>query len=91
MNLYLPIINKGIAYLNKSELKICFSSILGILVFWHNIMNVKVDIFKVNRGFSLLWLLTFYIIGAYFGKYKMNFVGAKKFIFCLINFLIIYS
>ena len=48
MNLYIPIANKGIAYLNKSELKICFSSILGIFVFWNDIMNLKVDIFLVN-------------------------------------------
>ena len=88
MNLYIPIINKGIVYLNKSELKICFISILVIFVFWHDIMNLKVDIFLVNKGYSLLWLLTFYIIGAYFGKYEINFVGTKKIIFCFINFLI---
>ena len=88
MSLYLPIINKGIAYLKKSELKICFISIIGILVFWHDIMNLKVDIFKINKGYSLLWLLTLYIVGAYFGKYRMNFVGIKKFIFCFTNFSI---
>ena len=88
MNLFLPIINKGIAYLNKLELKICVISILSILVFWHDIMNLKVDIFKTFKGYSLLWLLIFYITGAYFGKYRINLVGTKKFIFCLINFLV---
>ena len=43
MYLFLPIINKGIAYLNKSELKICFISLLTIFVLWHDIMNLKND------------------------------------------------
>ena len=88
MYLYLPIINKGIAYLNKSELKICIISILNISVFWHDIMNIKLDVFQFNKGFSVIWLLTFYITGSYFGKYKIYYLGKKKYIFCLINFLI---
>lgn len=88
MYLFLPIINKGISYLNKLELKICFLSILVIYVFWHDIMNLKNDIFKTNKGFSVLWLLIFYITGAYFGKYKIQITKLKKFYFLLINFLI---
>ena len=78
MYLFLPIINKGIAYLNKSELKICFISILALFVFWHDIMNLNYDIFKTNKGYSVLWLLIFYITGAYFGKYTINFFECKK-------------
>ena len=88
MYLFLPIINKGISYLNQIELKICFLSILVIFVFWHDIMNIKKDIFKTNKGFSLLWFLIFYITGAYFGKYKIKFSKIKKFYFLLISFLI---
>ena len=85
MYLFLPIINKGISYLNKSELKICFISILLLFVFWHDIMNLKNDIFKTNRGYSVLWLLIFYITGAYFGKYKIK---IKKIYFFSISFII---
>ena len=88
MYLFLPIINKGISYLNQLELKICFLSILVIYVFWHDIMNLKNDIFKTNKGFSVLWLLIFYITGAYFGKYKITITKIKKLYFLLINFLI---
>jgi hypothetical protein len=88
MYLFLPIINKGISYLNKSELKICFISLLAIYVFWHDIMNLQDDIFMTNKGFSVLWLLIFYIAGAYFGKYKIEILENKKFYFFLISFLI---
>jgi hypothetical protein len=41
-----------------------------------------------NKGFSVLWLLIFYIAGAYFGKYKIEILENKKFYFFLISFLI---
>jgi surface polysaccharide O-acyltransferase-like enzyme len=91
MYLFLPIINKGIAYLNKSELKICLISIIIIFVFWHDIMNLSEDIFNTNMGYSVLWLMIFYITGAYFGKYEIKFFGIKKFYFAFINFLIYIS
>ena len=88
MYLFLPIVNKGIFYSNKSEFTICFSSILCIFVVWHDIMNLNYDTFKTNRGYSVLWLLIFYITGAYFGKYKIILFGKKKLCFCFISFLI---
>ena len=88
MYLFLPIINKGISYLNKSELKICFLSTLFIFVFWHDIMNPNIDIFLTKSGYSVLWFLIFYITGAYFGEYKIEVLGIKKYYFYLISFLI---
>jgi len=88
MYLFLPIINKGINYLNQSELKICLISILFIYVFWHDIMNLNNDIFMTKKGASVLWLLIFYITGTYFGKYKLKIMGIKKFYFLLISFSI---
>ena len=89
MYLFLPIINKGIAYLYKSELKFCIKSIIIIFVFWHDVMNLRNDIFNTNRGYSLLWLMIFYITGAYFGKYEIKYYGnKKKNIFFFIEFLI---
>ena len=91
MYLFLPIVNKGIAYVNKSEFTICLASMLYIFVVWHDIMNLNYDTFKTNKGYSVLWLLTFYITGAYFGKYKIILFGKEKLCFSLINFLIYIS
>ena len=84
MYLYLPIINKGIMYLSKSELKLVVFSILGILVFWRKYIDQKDDIFHTAGGFSLLWLLTLYITGVYIGKYNIVYTGVKRIIFCFI-------
>jgi len=88
MYLFIPIINKGIVYLNKIELKISFISLIVIFVFWHDIMNLRNDIFNTNKGFSVLWLMIFYITGAYFGKYKIKYFGTIKIYIFFINFFI---
>ena len=91
MYLYLPAINKGITYLNKSQLKLIVLSTLGILVFWREYMNPEKDVFQTDKGYSTLWLLTFYITGAYIGKYRIEYSGKKKFIFCIICLFIYFS
>ena len=83
MYLLLPVINKGITILTKSELKLVVISIIGIFVFWRGYKNPNKDIFHLNGGFSVLWLLTLYITGAYIGKHRVDYTGIKKFIFCL--------
>ena len=84
MYLLLPIINKGIAYLTKQELKLVVLSTLGIFVFWRDFKNPNNDVFNLNQGFSLIWLLIYYITGAYIGKYRNNYYGFKKFFSCII-------
>ena len=90
MYLFLPVINKGISILTKSELKLVVKSTLGIFVFWRGINNPKNDAFHLKGGFSVLWLLIFYITGAYIGKYKTTYTGVKKLIYCLIYLFIYY-
>ena len=65
MYLLLPIINKGICYLNESELQIVVYSTLGIFVFYSDLINQKADVFSLKSGRSTLWFLIFYITGAY--------------------------
>ena len=84
MYLFLPLINKGISILTKSELKIIVISTLGIFVFWRELNTPEKDAFCLNGGTSPLWLLTFYITGAYIGKYRRDYSGIKKVINCLI-------
>ena len=90
MYFFLPVINKGISGLTKSELKFVVMSILALFVFWRDFKNTNNDIFIINSGYSMVWLLTLYITGAYIGKYRVEYHGFKKYIFCLIC-IFIYS
>ena len=90
MFLYLPAINKGIIYLNKSQFKLMVLSILGILVFWREYMNTERDVFKTYKGYSTLWLLTFYITDAYIGKYRIEYSGKKNLFFVLYVYSYIF-
>ena len=88
MYLFLPVVNKGISLLSKSELKLVVISTLSIFVFWKDYKNPKSDIFHLGGGHTVLWFLTFYITGAYIGKYRVEYLGIKKFIFSIICLLI---
>ena len=87
MCLFLPVINKGVEYLTKSELKLVVISMISIFVFWEDYKNPTEDVFKLHGGMSVLWLLIFYIIGAYIGKYRVDYSGYKKYIYCIICIL----
>ena len=82
--LFLPVINKGIAQLSKYELRLVVMSTLGIFVLWKDYKNMKPDIFHLNNGLSIIWFLIFYLTGAYIGKYRVDYSGFKKYIYCLI-------
>ena len=84
MYLFLPVINKGIAQLSKYELRLVVMSTLGIFVLWKDYKNKGPDIFHLNGGKSILWFLTFYLTGAYIGKYRVDYSGFKRYFYCLI-------
>jgi surface polysaccharide O-acyltransferase-like enzyme len=84
MYLFVPAINKAVAYLTQSELKVIVLSISTIFTIWHDYMNQKRDTFNMRGGHSVLWLLTLYIIGSYIGKYRIDYIGIKKYLFCFI-------
>lgn len=83
MFIFLPAINKGVQYLNKSEFNLLVMSIFGIFVFWHTYHNSKSDYFKIYRGNSTIWLLCLYIMGAYIGKFNIIYTGKKNILFVL--------
>ena len=85
MYLFLPIINKGIEFLTQNEFKIVVISTISLFVFWKDIKNPTMDVFGFNGGSSLIWLLTYFLTGAYIGKYKKDYFGCKKYIFCAIS------
>ena len=86
MYLFLPLINNGITNINKGDLKLFILSLIGIFIFWKDFMN-NGDPFKMANGYSVLWLLIFYITGTYFGKFKIN-VNGNKLFFCLICIIV---
>ena len=88
MYLFLPVINLGISIMNKNDFRFMVITFLFLFVFWRDIKNPNEDVFDMKSGFSMIWLLTYFIIGAYIGKYRIIFYGKKKFFFCLICLLL---
>lgn len=90
--LFFPLINKGIITLNKKELKLLIIIIISIFIIWKDCMNPTFDVFTLNEGKSVLWLLICYIIGAYIGKYNSIYYGKEKMCFNFVYiFIFIFS
>jgi len=90
MYLFLPVLNKGIKYLSKLEFRLVVTSTLGIFIFWKDYKNPKNDIFFLKSGNSVIWFLIFYLTGAYIGKYRIDYIGIKKYIYCIICLFIFF-
>ena len=90
MYLFLPVINKGISYLTRQDFKLVIMSTFGIFDFWRDLKNQKQDIFNMRSGNSMIWFLTYYLTGAYIGKYKVNYSGINKYIFFFICIFIYF-
>ena len=84
MYLFLPVINKGISLLTKVEFKLLIMSLIGIFSFWKDYKTPGKDPFKMDRGYTIIWFLCLFLTGAYIGKYRTNYSGIKKFIYCFI-------
>ena len=92
MSLFLPIVNKGISIITRFEFTLVVITTLGLFAVWHCTQNPDNDIYNMNYGMSLIWIFTFYLTGAYIGKYKVEYHGFKKYIFCIIcAFIFLYS
>lgn len=88
--LFLPVINKGIAHLTKSELRNVFMSLIFIYIIEKDIMNPREDPFKMSGGYSVVWFLICFIMGAYFGKFNQKYLGFHQFIFCILLLNLFY-
>ena len=88
MYLFLPVINKGISILSKYEHKLVVVTTLGFFVIWKDFKNTKNDVFNMISGYSMIWLMTFYLTGSYIGKYQVIYSGTKKYISCFIYIFI---
>ena len=88
MYLFLPVINKGIAYLSKYEFRLVVMNKLGIFVLWKDYKTPNNDVFLIDHGSSVMWFEIYYLTGAYIGKYRVDYTGIKRFIYCIITLLI---
>ena len=92
MYLFFPVINKVLSILSQTELKLVLTSTIGTFAFCRRYKIPNKDIFNLSRGDSILWLLTLYIGGSYIGKYKKDYNGIKKYLYCLIClFIYVFS
>ena len=90
MYLFLPLINKNISSITKSELFIINLSIFGILFIWRDLMQ---DESEVNNKFyqrSALTLLSYYILGSYIGKFVIN-KNQNRNIFYYLTLISLYA
>ena len=75
-----PIINKCLNSLSIKQYRIAVVSLLILFSLIPSLLNI--DFFKMENGYSFVWLLTCYIIGGYMRKSNLNI--KKRFAFVII-------
>ena len=88
MYLFLPIINKGLNYIDKTELIIIILSLYGILFIWKDLKSKERGNFCKDT--SAKTLLCYYLLGAYIGKFVLNQNKDSKRIINIIKNIIYY-
>jgi surface polysaccharide O-acyltransferase-like enzyme len=90
MYLFLPVINKGIVGLSKSELRFVVITLILAYVALKDIINPNTDIFLMSNGYSVIWFLIYYLTGAYFGKFKKEYNKIERIVLSVICILVFY-
>lgn len=67
MFFFLPILNQGVQALERWQLRLTILSLLALTMTLPRIGEK--DIFVLNNGYSALWLMILYLVGAYFRLY----------------------
>ncbi|MGN0467094.1 MAG: acyltransferase family protein [Acutalibacteraceae bacterium] len=75
MFLFLPLIEPGLKQLSRKQLRRMLASVLFLLTVAGPIMSVfldkdKKDMFLIKGGYSMIWLLVLYILGAYIRRFS---------------------
>lgn len=70
MSLFLPLLKTIMNNTSENLLKICVSLMMICMVCLPIILNNNDDPYKLNNGYSVLWFLLCYLIGACIAKYK---------------------
>lgn len=87
---FIPILNKGIEMMNKKTYYIfCFASFILFCV-----LSYFKDVFLINGGSSVIWLMIMYVVGAGLIKFdvknklKMSVLVIMFFSFAIINYVL---
>ena len=92
MYFLLPIINTGILYIKKEDMKyfliilFLIYSCLGEIKNYSKLFNK--DLYSFSNGFSFIWLIILYLYGSYFGKFK-KVVKKYKLFYYILNLLLL--
>lgn len=70
MVLFLPLIKIVMNNASENLLKLCISLIMVCIVCLPIILNNNDDPYKINQGYSVIWFVLCYLIGACIAKYK---------------------
>jgi len=81
MYLFLPLINKGLSFVDKAELRIIILSLYGILFIWKDIMSKDPQKYCSDTCFTTLSM--YFILGAYIGKYNLKYTKNKSIFYYL--------
>ena len=91
MYLFLPFIVNSFHIIDKTLYSKIIFIFFFIYSFYHTIIKFYIpdtNFDYINRGYSSLWLLILYIVGAYIGKYLINKLFIPKIFFILIYLLV---
>ena len=75
--LFIPILNKAVLECEKKELR--NGMVLLFVLFSVITTFFERDLFHLNRGYSAVWLIYLYLIGAYIKKYEDDFKYISNF------------
>lgn len=78
----IPYLNLALNKLSKKK----FETLIGILLVFFSFLATVIteDVFKIDRGYTIIWLLVCYIIGAYIKLYGIKTTNRKKLIAILV-------
>lgn len=73
----MPLLNAAIDRINRRQFEISFGILLFLLTVCQQTVMVN-NPFGTNSGYSYLWLVVLYCVGAYLGKYDVKFKRPVK-------------
>lgn len=84
----MPLLNIVISYLNKRQLEIVV--LLTVIITSFMPTFLRVDIFNVSSGYSSIWLIVLFFLGAYIKRYKEGLKSKKVILVYVAGIIVIY-
>lgn len=87
----MPWLNKAIRNFSKKELTGLVVTCAAVFSFYSTAMQIVGDPFLLSGGYSFLWLMVLYIIGAYIKRYEMYKYIKKSYLILIVCGLVIFT